>query len=165
MIKLMNLTPEYIFIAIFFLWALILTFFFLRFYLFYIKIKQGTKEKSLIPILNELLEKETNIEKSLLSLDKKVAELDYESQFFIQKVGMLRFNPFNDTGGDQSFILSLLDERDTGVVISSLHTRTGTRWYAKKVIEGKGVDHALSIEEKDAILKAKKLSKNNEKIK
>lgn len=145
--------------AIFFLWALILTFFFLRFYLFYIKIRQGTKEKSLIPILNELLEREIKIEKGLISLDNKVAELDEESQYFIQKVGMLRFNPFNDTGGDQSFIISLLDERDTGVVISSLHTRTGTRWYAKKIVEGKGVDHQLSAEEKDAILKAKKLSK------
>lgn len=159
MVKLMNLTPELIFLFIFFIWLCVLTFFFLRFYLFYIKIKQGTKEKSLIPILNDLLEKEIRIEKGLVSLDKKVAELDEESQFFIQKVGMLRFNPFNDTGGDQSFILSLLDERDTGVVISSLHTRTGTRWYAKKIVEGKGAEHELSAEEKDAILKAKKLSK------
>lgn len=157
--KLMNLMPEHIFLIILFIWTLVLTFFFLRFYLFYIKIKQGTKEKSLIPILNDLLEKEIRIEKGLVSLDKKVAELDEESQFFIQKVGMLRFNPFNDTGGDQSFILSLLDERDTGVVISSLHTRTGTRWYAKKIVEGKGAEHELSAEEKDAILKAKKLSK------
>ena len=157
--RLMNLTPEHIFLAIFFLWAIVLTFFFLRFYLFYIKIKQGTKEKSLIPILNEILEKEIRVEKSLISLDKKVAGLDEESHFFIQKIGMLRFNPINDTGGDQSFIISLLDAYDTGVVISSLHTRTGTRWYAKKIIEGKGVEHALSAEEKDAILKAKKLSK------
>lgn len=159
MVKLMNLTPEQILLAIFFIWILVLTFFFLRFYLFYIKIKQGTKEKSLIPILNEILEKEIRVEKSLISLDKKVAELDEESNFFIQKIGMLRFNPFNDTGGDQSFIISLLDAYDTGVVISSLHTRTGTRWYAKKIIEGKGVEHELSVEEKDAILKAKKLSK------
>lgn len=160
MIKLMNLMPEHIFLVILFLWTLILTFFFLRFYLFYIKIKQGTKEKSLIPILNELLDKEIKIEKGILSLDKKVIELEDQSQFFIQKVGLLRFNPFNDTGGDQSFILSLLDAKDTGVIISSLHTRTGTRWYAKKVVEGKGVEHELSNEEKDAIAKAKKLSKN-----
>lgn len=159
MIRLMDLNPQLILLFVFFVWLIVLTFFFLRFYLFYIKIKQGTKEKSLIPILNELLEKENLMEKSLVSIDKKVAELDEESQFFIQKVGMLRFNPFNDTGGDQSFILSLLDERDTGVVISSLHTRTGTRWYAKKIVEGKGVDHELSAEERDAILKAKKLSK------
>lgn len=155
----MNLIPEHILLAILFFWVLVLTFFFLRFYLFYIKIKQGTKEKSLVLILNELLDREKKIEKGLSALDKKLVELDDESQFYIQKVGMLRFNPFNDTGGDQSFILSLLDASDTGVVISSLHTRTGTRWYAKKVVEGKGADHKLSTEEKNAISKAKKLSR------
>jgi len=123
------------------------------------KIRRGTKKESLIPILNELLNKEEKIEKGLISLDSKVVELEDQSQFFIQKIGMLRFNPFNDTGGDQSFILALLDASDTGIVISSLHTRTGTRWYAKKLIEGRGVDHQLSDEEKSAIAKAKKLSK------
>ena len=152
----MNLIPELI-LGILFIWIVVLTFLFLRFYLFYIKIKKGTKEKSLVPILNDIVEKEAKFEKGLVALNKKVVELDDESQFYIQKVGMLRFNPFNDTGGDQSFILSLLDARDTGVVISSLHTRTGTRWYAKRITEGKGVDHELSNEEKDAILKAKKL--------
>lgn len=155
----MNLIPEHIAIVALFLWVIILTFLFLRFYLFYIKIKQGTKEKSLVLILNELLDRENKIEKGLSALDKKLVELDDKSQFYIQKVGMLRFNPFNDTGGDQSFILSLLDASDTGVVISSLHTRTGTRWYAKKVVEGEGADHKLSSEEKNAISKAKKLSR------
>jgi len=154
----MNIGPEQIFLAILFVWASALTFIFLRFYLFYMKIKKGTKEKSLIPILNELLEKEQRIEKGIIALDKKVIELEDESQFYIQKVGMTRFNPFNDTGGDQSFIISLLDAKDTGVVISSLHTRNGTRWYAKKIVEGKGMEHQLSEEEKSAISKAKKLS-------
>ncbi len=160
----MNLVPELI-LAVLIIWIVVLTFLFLRFYLFYIKIKQGTKEKSLVPILNDIVEKEAKFERGLIALNKKVVELDDESQFYIQKVGMLRFNPFNDTGGDQSFILSLLDARDTGVVISSLHTRTGTRWYAKRITEGKGVDHELSNEERDAISKAKKLFEKDEKNK
>lgn len=72
----------------------------------------------------------------------------------IQKIGLLRFNPFHDTGGDQSFILALLDSHDTGVVISSLHTRTGTRWYAKGVLSGRGQEHELSNEEQKAIKSA-----------
>ncbi len=155
----MNIGPVEIFLAIFFIWSLILTFLFLRFYLFYTRIRKGTKEESLIPILNELLQKEQKIEKSLVEFDNRVLKLEDDSQFFIQKIGVLRFNPFKDTGGDQSFILSLLDSTDTGVVISSLHTRTGTRWYAKKIVEGKGMQHALSEEERNAILKATKLSK------
>lgn len=154
----MNIGPEQVFLLVFFAWLSILTFIFLRFFLFYTKIKKGTKEKSLIPILNELIEKEQRIEKGIIALDKKVVGLEDESQFYIQKVGMTRFNPFNDTGGDQSFIISLLDAKDTGVVISSLHARNGTRWYAKKIIEGRGVEHELSEEEKSAIQKAKKLS-------
>ncbi len=73
----------------------------------------------------------------------------------IQKVGLVRFNPFKDTGGDQSFILSLIDGKDTGVVISGLYSRSGTRWYAKRIVEGKGVEYELSEEEKKAIKEAK----------
>ena len=74
----------------------------------------------------------------------------------IQKVGLLRFNPFNDTGGDQSFILSLTDANDTGVVISGLYARSGTRWYTKRVANGKGVEHELSDEEKKVLKEAGK---------
>ena len=73
----------------------------------------------------------------------------------IQKIGLLRFNPFKDTGGDQSFVLALLDNNDTGIVISALYSRLGTRWYAKKVAEGKGLEHELSDEEKKAISEAR----------
>lgn len=154
----MNISPEQILLVGLFIWVLVLTFIFLRFYIFYMRIKKGTKEKSVVSILNELFEKEQKMEKGIISLDKKVEFLEDQSQFYIQKVGMIRFNPFNDTGGDQSFIISLLDAKDTGVVISSLHTRNGTRWYAKKIVEGKGLEHQLSDEEKSAISKAKKLS-------
>ena len=70
-------------------------------------------------------------------------------------MGLLRFNPFKDTGGDQSFILSLVNGKDTGVIISGLYSRSGTRWYAKRVVDGKSVDHELSEEEKKALKEAK----------
>ena len=71
--------------------------------------------------------------------------------FHIQKIGLVRFNPFKDTGGDQSFILSLVDGNDTGVIISGLFARTGTRWYAKRIVKGKSLEHDLSEEEKKAL--------------
>lgn len=79
------------------------------------------------------------------------ARIDKEGDFHIQKVGLLRFNPFKDTGGDQSFILSLVDKNDTGVIISGLYSRSGLRWYAKKVKNGKGLEHELSDDEKKAL--------------
>lgn len=112
--------------------------------------KNGRKE-NIIQVLNDVLEKERKIENELIETNRKVEGLLFDSQFYIQKIGLVRFNPFNDTGGDQSFILSLVDEKNSGVVISGLHTRNGTRWYAKRVEEGKGVEHELSSDELKAI--------------
>jgi hypothetical protein len=68
----------------------------------------------------------------------------------IQRVGLVRFNPFEDTGGNQSFALALLDQHGDGLVISSLHARTGTRVYGKAIAGGKA-EAALSDEEAEAL--------------
>ena len=86
-------------------------------------------------------------------IDAAQAELQHRSQTSIQHVGLVRFNPFEDTGSDQSFALALLDDRRDGVVISSLHGRTNTRLFAKPV-EGGASSHALSDEEAQAIREA-----------
>lgn len=69
------------------------------------------------------------------------------------KINLVRFNPFDEMGGDQSFILCLLDSSDSGVILTSLHSRDITRVYAKTIRNGEGVDTALSKEEKLAIVK------------
>lgn len=70
-----------------------------------------------------------------------------------QRVGLVRFNPFEDTGGNQSFALALLDAEGNGWVLSSLHARSGTRVYAKAIREGRP-EGALSEEEAAAIKQA-----------
>ena len=80
----------------------------------------------------------------------------------MQKVGILRFNPFADTGGDQSFVFAILDGNDTGIVLTSLHSRSTTRWYAKNVKKGKGVDFDLSQEEEKTIKTAVSLKYGKE---
>ena len=96
--------------------------------------------------------------KEIIAIDKDVQELFEISntlhslaQKSIHKVGVVRFNPFKDIGGDQSFALALLDGKNSGVVISSLHTREGTRIYSKPVIKGTSEKYALTDEEKAAI--------------
>jgi hypothetical protein len=69
----------------------------------------------------------------------------------IHKFGIIRFNPFNDIGGDQSFSVALLDGKNSGVVISSLHTKEGTRVYAKPISKGEAEKYPLTEEEKKAI--------------
>jgi hypothetical protein len=70
-----------------------------------------------------------------------------------QRFGLVRFNPFEDTGGNQSFALALLDANGDGVIVSSLHSRGGTRVYAKVVAGGRS-EAALSDEEARAVTDA-----------
>jgi hypothetical protein len=69
------------------------------------------------------------------------------------RVGLVRFNPFEDTGGNQSFALAILDAQGDGFVVSSLHARAGTRVYAK-AIRGGLAEGALSDEESEALRQA-----------
>lgn len=86
-----------------------------------------------------------------------IAELDKSKKRELanfQKHALIRFNPFEEAGGDQSFVVALLDGNNNGVVISSLHSRGGTRVYAKQVVGAKHATHQFSKEEKEAVEKA-----------
>lgn len=144
----------YAILAILVIWSLILTGLFLRFYLYTQKISRGSKKQSIVDILENVLSREQALHKELEVIGREVERLSHDSHFYIQKVGLVRFNPFNDTGGDQSFILALVDKENSGVVVSGLHTRNGTRWYAKKIENGKGVEYQLSEDEERAIKSA-----------
>ena len=156
----MPTNSEFFILVTFLIWLLVLTFLFIRFYFYYSKLLRKGKKESVLEILDEVIHAEENNKKALDQLKLSYAKLEKSSFSYIQKVGLIRFNPFKDTGGDQSFILALVDAENTGVVISSLHTRTGTRWYAKGIVRGKGVEHELSREEEKALAGAKILSGN-----
>ncbi len=76
--------------------------------------------------------------------------LEQRSVRSLQHIGLVRFNPFDDTGGDQSFAIALLNDARDGVVVSSLHGRANTRVFAKPVENGDS-SHNLSDEETQAI--------------
>lgn len=71
----------------------------------------------------------------------------------IQKIGLKRFNPFNEVGSNQSFVIALLDNKNDGLIISSLFLREGMRIYAKPLKNGKS-KYSLSEEEKETIKEA-----------
>ncbi|TSC94633.1 MAG: hypothetical protein CEN87_354 [Parcubacteria group bacterium Licking1014_1] len=89
-----------------------------------------------------------------------IKNLENISEKTIQKTGIVRFNPFNDLGGNQSFAVVLLDKKNNGFVISNLFGKEGSRVYAKAVREGKS-DYALSREEQEAVERA--ISSGNSK--
>jgi hypothetical protein len=104
-------------------------------------------------ILDRQLKRIDSLTERIDALNKLHLELENLSQRTIQKVAVIRYNPFSDTGGDQSFAIALLDSLGNGVVLSSLHSRTDTRVFAKAVQSGRS-KYQLSDEEQDAIKKA-----------
>ena len=86
-------------------------------------------------------------------LEQVVSQLQNHTQFAIQKVGMVRFNPFDDGGGNFSFSLALLNHHNAGVVITSMHGRQQNRIYSKSIISGKS-ETPLTEEEQRAMLEA-----------
>jgi len=108
-------------------------------------------------------ELQTTVEREMSRLDEltvrvqdlngRVPVVERRATASLQRIGIVRFNPFGDTGGHQSFVIALLDARGSGFVISSLHSRQATRVYLKQVIDGKS-DTALGEEEAEAIRQA-----------
>lgn len=107
--------------------------------------------------LDEILERQAvrieELSGRLDALNKLQHDLEEVTNRTLQKVAVVRYNPFGDTGGDQSFAIALLDPLGNGIVVSSLHSRTDTRVFAKPVQAGRS-KYPLSDEEQEAIRKA-----------
>lgn len=146
------------FVALFagLIWLIALTVFLWQYIQHYNKLTAGVSEKTLKSLLDNLLKEVSDTQKQTKQLTVRCDKIEKEETLYIRKIGLLRFNPFKDTGGDQSFILALLSSQDCGIVISNLYSRSGgSRWYAKKILGGKSVDHELSDEEKQVLKQAK----------
>jgi hypothetical protein len=111
---------------------------------------RGSDGADLGAVLDAHLDKVYAVARELDDLAARSAILEAIGRRSIQRVGLVRFNPFEDTGGNQSFAIALTDATGSGLIVSSLHSRTGTRVYAKAVIEGRS-EGALSAEETEAL--------------
>ena len=113
----------------------------------------GKKASDLEGVLSEEIKRLKKAEKDIKDLFKSSRFLEKMASQSIQKVGIVRFNPFRETGGDQSFSIALLDSQNNGLVISSLYTRQGTRIYSKPIEAGQS-SYPLSKEELESLKKA-----------
>jgi len=110
--------------------------------------------KDLEEVLGNLIKKLEGQETDLKKNFEEISRLNQIAERSFQKIGVVRFNPFKDVGGDQSFSIALLDLNNNGFVITSLYGREGNRIYAKPINNGKS-EYSLSEEEIEAIEKAK----------
>ena len=132
--------------------ANIIFFFWLRkVTLHYNSLTKGIDPKTLTNALQGIQQAIAEHDKIQSMTRKELETIKADNKLHIQNLRLKRFNPFGDTGGDQSFILAMLDGNKDGIVITSLHSRENTRFYVKSVNGGVGIDHPLSEDEQKII--------------
>lgn len=115
----------------------------------------GSDHTSLESTLSDHIKSVAAVDSKLNNLSLEYERLSTMASLASQKISIVRFNPFGDTGGDQSFSLAVLDAHDSGYVLTSIHGRQGTRVYAKPIDFGKS-KYTLSAEEQQALQQAAK---------
>lgn len=103
-----------------------------------------TMIRSYIGEVEEVKEEEIRIK-------KRCSEIEKNMEKCLQKVGLVRYNAFNNTGSDLCFALALLDFEDNGVIVNGIYSRDNTTTtYAKPIENGKS-KYALTKEEREAL--------------
>ena len=139
-------------VIIFFTWLIVLTGVVLKTKAHYNSLISNTRKHKIDEILDELLMIDKKTSQELEVVKKELHEEIKKSILHIQKVGLVRFSPFEKTGGEKSFVITFLNYENSGIVINFIHTRDGLRVYSKKVKNGKSEEFELSEEEKKAII-------------
>lgn len=80
----------------------------------------------------------------------KIDIISQSLKYNFQKVGMVKYDAFNEMGGKLSFSLALLDQKNDGFIINAMHSREGCYTYIKEIISGNSII-VLSEEEKEAL--------------
>ncbi len=119
------------------------------------RLSKDVSTGNLITVIDKLIDIEENNTESVSRVNKRLDEIEITSLDHIQKFGFVRFNPFQELGGEHSFSLALLNGKDNGFVITGLHSRDKTRVYSKEVVDGT-TKIELSEEEKKVLKEALK---------
>lgn len=143
----------YIGLSILFGWLLFLTVLVFLTRRHYFRLIGPGKKERLDEILESLIQGYGQSQAETKELREQIHGILQESQHYLKKINVVRFNPF-ERGGEQSFVIALLDKEKNGVIINFMHTPEGLRAFTKKVKNGKGEEHHLSEEEQKAVLTA-----------
>lgn len=111
---------------------------------------KGKTGKDLEGVLLEIAKQTENNTTTQQKLYKKVQELIHATNNSYSNIGIIRFNPFQDTGSNQSFVVALLNNEQDGFLLTSLFTRQGTNVYAKPILNAQS-EFQLTQEEEQAI--------------
>ena len=144
-----------ILLAVLAIWLIAVSAVLYKIFALFNKLSRGVEVTDLKKTLEKILSEEAKNESDIRLLEKRAQSIETDGLSHVQKVGLIRFNPFKELGGDHSFSLAILNGQDSGVVITGLHTRERTRVYMKDIKNGKSQSD-LSLEEKKAVMTAQK---------
>ena len=130
-------------VVIILLWILMIEFRFKKFF-------AGTKARNLEEMIMLVGKKINEIEETQEKIDKHLVVVDDRLNKSIRNIETVRFNPFVDAGGNQSFAISFMNDEKNGVIISSLYARDRMSIFAKPIVNGKS-EFELSSEEKEVL--------------
>lgn len=114
------------------------------------KLLRGNNVKDVEGAIVSALEDIKKLTESKRDIEKEIDSIKNKIRRNIQTAGTVRFNPFQDVGGNQSFASAFIDDHGDGVVLSSLYSRDKVSVFAKPIKQLKS-EYELSEEEKEAI--------------
>lgn len=135
-------------------WISVLTYILVRMVGHYNRLTGEGQKKGLKEVLDAITASIEGVQKRNNESEKAIQALEIDGARHVQRIGIVRFNPFADTGGTQSSSIAILDAHKSGVVWTTLYGRAGNRSYVKEIIEGTCKELDLSKEEQEAIEKA-----------
>ena len=115
----------------------------------------GLSDVNIENVVFDCIEKANGVIEKNKELEYQLNSIERNMYYCLQKVGVIRYNAFDNVGSDLSFSIALLNNNDDGLVLSSLYSRESSSTYAKPITGGKS-KYALSAEEIKAIDNAKK---------
>ncbi len=119
----------------------------------YARLVRGVDGKNLEEMLSQQVDEVHQALETVRALEAESRRTSRTLAHAFQWMGMVRYNPFRNTGGDQSFVWAIVDGQGNGVVLSSMHSRESTRLYAKPLHEWTST-YPLTEEEQEAIDRA-----------
>lgn len=134
-------------------WLLLLTYLYWKERGYLRRLFPKDEEKDIRHKLSEITELVHDFAQERQILAKNFQEFKDKSLGFVKRIEIMRYNPYGDTGGDQSFTIVFLDGKQTGFLLTSLHSRAGTRVYTKEIKKGES-DLELSKEERVVLKRA-----------
>ncbi len=113
-------------------------------------------------MLKSFIEQSNAIDERHSRIINDIRAVQRDLRFCIQKIGIIRYNPFDDVGGDLCYAVAILNQNNDGFVLNSVYSRDGCYTYAKPIENGKCPKYKLSAEEEEAVIRAVKSEKKGE---